>query len=49
MQIGGAEIASTFINLGIIDEYRAYLAPILIGKGKPMFRSLAKNIALEVH
>jgi dihydrofolate reductase len=47
MAVGGGEIASTFINLGLIDEYRVYLRPIVLGKGKPMFQSLTKNLALK--
>jgi dihydrofolate reductase len=47
MAVGGGEIASTFINLGLIDEYRVYLRPIVLGKGKPMFQSLAKNLPLK--
>ena len=47
MAVGGGEIASTFIKLGLIDEYRFYFRPILLGKGKPMFRSLAENLALK--
>lgn len=47
MAVGGGEIASTFIHLGLIDEYRVYLRPIILGKGKHMFRSLTKNLALK--
>ena len=47
MAVGGGEIASTFIKLGLIDEYRVYLRPIVLGKGKPMFQSLAKNLAFK--
>ncbi|HXL73998.1 MAG TPA: dihydrofolate reductase family protein, partial [bacterium] len=48
MAVGGGEIASTFINLGLIDEYRFYFRPIVLGKGKPMFQSLTKNLALKL-
>jgi dihydrofolate reductase len=47
MVVGGGEIASTFINLGLIDEYRVYIRPIVLGKGKPMFQSLTQNLALK--
>ena len=47
MAVGGGEIASTFMNLGLIDEYRFYFVPIVLGKGKPMFQSLAKNLPLK--
>jgi dihydrofolate reductase len=48
MAVGGGEIASAFIKLGLIDEYRVYLRPVVLGKGKPMFQSLAKNLALKL-
>jgi dihydrofolate reductase len=36
--VGGADLAATFMRLGLIDEYRVYVHPVLIGRGKPMFQ-----------
>ena len=47
MVVGGGEIASTFIKLGLIDEYRVYLIPVVLGKGKAMFQSLTQNLPLK--
>jgi dihydrofolate reductase len=47
MTVGGGEIASSFIKLGLIDEYRFYFRPIVLGKGKSMFQSLTKNLSLK--
>jgi dihydrofolate reductase len=47
MVVGGGEIASTFIKLGLIDEYRVYLRPVVLGKGKAMFQSLTQNLPLK--
>jgi dihydrofolate reductase len=47
MAVGGGEIASTFIQLGLVDEYRVYLRPVVIGKGKAMFQSLTQHLALK--
>jgi dihydrofolate reductase len=33
----GASIAQTFMGLGLIDEYRFVMQPIIIGKGKRLF------------
>jgi dihydrofolate reductase len=33
----GAQTASTFTQLGLIDEYRFILNPVLLGAGKPLF------------
>ncbi|OPC82378.1 deaminase [Embleya scabrispora] len=38
MVVGGADLAATFQRLGLIDEYVVYVYPVLIGRGKPMFR-----------
>jgi dihydrofolate reductase len=37
LALGGAELATTFRQLDLIDEYRVYVHPVLIGRGKPMF------------
>ncbi|MCW9705534.1 dihydrofolate reductase family protein [Fodinibius salsisoli] len=47
MAVGGANLASTFIKYGLIDEFRLYIHPIVLGKGKPMFPENA-NINLEL-
>jgi len=47
MSVSGAEIASTFMQLGLIDEYWLYLHPVILGGGKPMFRQLRDKITLQ--
>ena len=37
MAVGGANLASTFIKMGLVDEYRVYIHPVVLGDGKPMF------------
>jgi dihydrofolate reductase len=37
MALGGADLAAAFMRLGLIDEYRIYVHPVVIGRGKPMF------------
>ncbi len=37
MVVGGANLAATFIDLGLVDEYRIYVHPVVIGDGTPMF------------
>jgi dihydrofolate reductase len=46
MSVGGAELASSFMKLGLIDEYWLYLHPVVLGGGKPMFRPLHIKINL---
>ncbi|MEW2517970.1 dihydrofolate reductase family protein [Actinacidiphila alni] len=35
--VGGAEVSGAFRDLGLIDEYRIYVHPVLIGRGTPCF------------
>jgi dihydrofolate reductase len=35
--LGGAGLAAAFMRHDLIDEYRLYVHPIVIGQGKPMF------------
>ena len=37
MTLGGANLAATFERLGLVDEYRLYLQPVSIGRGRPLF------------
>ena len=36
---GGAEIASALTRLGLIDEYRLFVHPVVLGGGKPLFQN----------
>jgi dihydrofolate reductase len=48
MSVSGSGIASTFMQLGLIDEYRLYLRPVILGGGKPMFRPLRDMVNLQL-
>ncbi len=48
LSVAGAEIASTFMQLGLIDEYWLYVHPVILGGGKPMFRQLRDKINLTL-
>lgn len=37
MVIGGADLAATFMRHNLIDEYRIYVHPVVIGQGQPLF------------
>ena len=37
IQVGGPDLAGSLTDLGLIDEYRLYLRPIVLGRGKPFF------------
>ena len=46
--LGGANIASTVMRLGLIDEYRLYVHPVVLGGGTPMFPTLGDTINLRL-
>lgn len=37
IDVGGPHLARTLGNFGLIDEYRIYLHPVVLGGGKPFF------------
>jgi riboflavin biosynthesis pyrimidine reductase len=37
IDVAGPDLAGSLTNLGLIDEYRLYLHPVVIGSGKPFF------------
>ena len=45
---GSADLASTLIDAGLIDEYRLCLAPIVLGRGTPLFKSAADSTQMRL-
>ncbi len=37
IEVAGPELAHSLTELGLIDEYRIYLHPVVLGRGKPYF------------
>jgi dihydrofolate reductase len=37
IDVGGPELAHSLVGSGLIDEYRLYLHPVVLGTGKPYF------------
>jgi dihydrofolate reductase len=35
--LGGADLAAEFMRHDLIDEYRVYIHPVILGRGKPLF------------
>src|SRR5437773_3731804 len=48
LAVGGAGLASTLMRLGLIDEYRLFVSPVVLGGGTPYFPALDERINLEL-
>jgi dihydrofolate reductase len=48
LAVGGAGLAATFAKLGLIDEYRPFVSPVVVGGGTPFFPALDEPINLEL-
>jgi dihydrofolate reductase len=46
--VGGAGLARSALELGLIDEFRLFVSPILLGGGTPFFPALDEPIDLEL-
>ena len=48
LMIGGADLAAAFMAYDLVDEYRFYLHPVLIGRGRPLFRPSDLSLDLRL-
>ena len=46
--LGGADLASEFARHDLIDEYRLYVHPMVIGRGTPMLRPSDAKVRLRL-
>jgi dihydrofolate reductase len=48
MTLGGAVLAAAFEEHGLVDEYRLYVHPVAIGRGRPLFPPSDRHIPLRL-
>ncbi len=48
MVVGGPDLAATFMQHHLIDEFRIYVHPVVIGRGKPWFQPSDRKIDLRL-
>lgn len=45
---GGASLITTFINLGLVDECRLSVHPVILVEGKPLFIDIKQRLNLKM-
>ncbi|SCK55418.1 Dihydrofolate reductase [Streptomyces sp. WMMB 714] len=48
MALGGASLAAAFREQDLIDEYRLYVHPVLLGRGRPLFHATDASAGLRL-
>ena len=48
-ELAGPDVARSLTELGLIDEYRIYLHPVVLGHGKPYFAGPRPPLRLMAH
>ena len=48
VEIGGAGLAGQAIELGLVDEFRIFRYPVVVGGGTPFFPPLSEGFPLEL-
>jgi dihydrofolate reductase len=49
IEVAGPNLARSLTDLGLIDEYRIYLHPVVLGHGKPLFAGPRPPLRLVAH
>ncbi|MBL8162396.1 MAG: dihydrofolate reductase family protein [Anaerolineae bacterium] len=49
IEVAGPDLAQSLTKLGLIDEYRIYLHPVVLGHGKPYFARPRPPLRLMTH
>jgi dihydrofolate reductase len=45
---GSSDLAASFAEMGLIDEYRIMVNPVVLGGGKPLFKGIAHKLNLKL-
>jgi dihydrofolate reductase len=48
LAVGGAALAASFTKLGLVDEFRLFVNPVVVGGGTPYFPALDERVDLEL-
>lgn len=45
---GGASLVTSLVNLGLVDEFRLAVHPIILGAGKQLFQDMKQRVGLQL-
>jgi dihydrofolate reductase len=48
LAVGGAGLAAPLVAAGLVDEFRLFVSPVILGAGTPFFPPLDERIELEL-
>jgi dihydrofolate reductase len=48
LAVGGADLASTCIELDLVDQYELFVSPVVLGGGTPYFPAVRQKLDLEL-
>lgn len=46
--LGSGKLASLLLESGLVDEYRVYITPIVLGRGNPLFQQISERVNLKL-
>jgi len=46
--LGSGTIVQALTNLGLVDEYRLMVNPVILGAGKPLFKGIKDKLSLKL-
>ncbi len=49
ISVSGPDLAQSLTDLGLVDEYRLYMHPVVLGRGKPLFAGPRPRLRLVAH
>jgi dihydrofolate reductase len=48
LSVGGVQLASALMQVGLIDEYHIFFQPIILGAGRPLYPALNESVRLKL-
>lgn len=46
---GSGKVVSALIKSGLVDEYQLWIHPVILGKGKPLFKGLQDKLDMQLY